>query len=326
MIRHGVIQGHPAVWLDNGRVRVAVLPGKGADIYAFIHLASGVEFLMRTPVGLKPPGGRPPQDFLENYEGGWQELFPNHNDACTYRGRTIPFHGEVALLPWKIEMEADNEQETVLVLSVDCHLSPFRLTRCMRLPAASTWLEVQASVVNLSDEPEHFVWGQHIVLGGDFLMDGCRLDVPASRILTPDELYEPATAILAPGQDEPWPTARGRREGETVDLRAIPGPEAHSHDDVGLTGLTEGRWTVTNPRLALGVQMEWDLAMYPWLQVWQPYGGAEMAPLTGIYGLGLEPWVSRYPLAEAVEHGEAHSLGPGERLTTALRVGVLEAI
>ena len=34
--------------------------------------------------------------FLHNYGGGWQELFPSCNDACTYRGVELPFHGEVA--------------------------------------------------------------------------------------------------------------------------------------------------------------------------------------------------------------------------------------
>ena len=39
-----------------------------------------------------------------NYAGGWQELFPSVNAACNYRGREIPFHGEVASLPWEHEV------------------------------------------------------------------------------------------------------------------------------------------------------------------------------------------------------------------------------
>ena len=41
--------------------------------------------------------------FLHNYGGGWQELFPSCNDACTYRGVELPFHGEVAVAPWDVE-------------------------------------------------------------------------------------------------------------------------------------------------------------------------------------------------------------------------------
>lgn len=326
MLRQDVIQGHEALWLENARVRVAVLPRKGADIYAFTHVPSGIEFLMHTPGGLRPPGSSPPADFLENYEGAWQELFPNHNDACTYRGRPIPFHGEVALLPWEWSIEQDDAQATALRLSVDCRQTPFRLTRRMRLPAEGASLELVCSVANRSAESEYFVWGQHLVLGGGFLMQGCRLEIPAGRLTTSPELFEPGTAILAPGQDEPWPMARGRGPSERIDLRAIPGPEAHSHDDACLTDLAEGRWTVVNPVLGLGFRLGWDAEVFPWVQMWTPYGGADLPPLTGIYGLGLEPWVSRFPLEQAIERGQARRIGPGETLTTVVRASVLESI
>ena len=326
MLRKDVIQGHEALWLENARLRVAVLPRKGADIVAFTHVPTGVEFLMRTPSGLQPPGAAPPKHFLENYEGAWQELFPNHSDACTYRGRLVPFHGEVALLPWEASIEADDGEATTLQLSVDCSQTPLQLTRRMRLPNDTATLELECTVTNRSPDEEFFVWGHHIVLGGDFLMDGCELDLPARRITTAGELFEEATARLAPGQDEQWPMARGRRPGETIDLRSIPGPERHSHDDASLTGLAAGRYTVTNPRLGLGFRLEWDAAIFPWVQMWQPYGGSDLPPLTGIYGLGLEPWVSRYPLEQAVAHGQARRIAPGGALTTTLRASVIESI
>ena len=326
MLRRSVIRGHEALWLENARLRVAVLPRKGADIYAFAHAPSGTEFLMRTPAGLQPPGDSAPEDFLENYEGAWQELFPNHSDACTYRGRAIPFHGEVALLPWESSIEQDDAQATTVCLSVDCRQTPFRLTRRMRLPGEGITLELESTVENLSADTEYFVWGHHVVLGGDFLMEGCRLDIPAGRLTTPDESFEPATAVLAPAQDERWPMARGRRPGERIDLRVIPGPEVHSHDDACLADLSEGRWAVVNPRLGLGFQLEWDASVFPWVQMWTPYGGADLPPLTGIYGLGLEPWVSRFPLEQAIAGGEARCLGAGEILTIAVRATVFESI
>src|SRR4030042_1419243 len=99
--------GHRFVTLENDLLRVSVLPEKGADIYELVDLASGVDVLMKTPWGLRPPGDRPPTDFLENYEGCWQELFPSVNDACQVRGAEIPFHGEVALLAWETHIEDD---------------------------------------------------------------------------------------------------------------------------------------------------------------------------------------------------------------------------
>ncbi|MFN3308316.1 MAG: hypothetical protein ACK44E_03825, partial [Anaerolineales bacterium] len=66
--------GHRALKLDNGCLQIVVLPQKGADIYELSYLPAGVQFLMHTPWGLKPPSPQPLTDFLENYEGGWQVL------------------------------------------------------------------------------------------------------------------------------------------------------------------------------------------------------------------------------------------------------------
>ena len=106
-------------------------------------------------------------------------------------------------------------------------------------------------------------------------------------------------------------------------MRIIPGPEIHSHDDAILGGLTKGVYSVTNPRLNLSFKLEWDKDIFPWLMDWQPYGGADLPPLKGIYGIGLEPWVSRYPLADAIKAGQAKVLQGGQTLETELVVEIL---
>lgn len=325
MLSTGMVNGHPAVWLENDLLRIAVLPQKGADIYEFIHKPSGVDFLLKAPSGLHPPGAQAPADFLENYAGGWQELFPNIDEACDYRGGRLPFHGEVALLPWEWAVERDDESEVAARFTVRCRQAPFRLERIMRLQRGAAVLRLTETVTNEGDDPAEFVWGHHLVLGGAFLEAGCRLEAPARTLVTPDVLYEPATARLAAGQSEPWPLARGRNPGERIDLRAIPGPQIHSHDDVILTGFSKGKVAVTNPRLGLQFSLSWDAALFRWMMLWQPLGGADMPPLTGIYGLGIEPWVARYNLARAIEHGQAVRLGARGLLRTELCAAVLPA-
>ncbi len=280
---------------------------------------------MKTPSGLRPPGDTSPSDFLDNYEGGWQELFPNPGDPYEYQGVTLPFHGEVALLPWEHSVEIDNEQEIAVRFSVRCRYTPFRVERLMRLRKGKSFLEIEGRVTNLSDVTEQYLWGHHIVLGGGFLEADCRLEIPAKTIITPDELYEPATARLAPGQSEPWPQALGRKPGERFDLSWIPGPDAHSHDDVFLTDLEKGWLDVSNPNLGLSFWLEWDPKVFGCVVNWQPFGGADMPPLTGIYGVGIEPWVARFDLAQAIQRGEALCLEPGASLSTSLRVGVLQS-
>lgn len=191
----------------------------------------------------------------------------------------------------------------------------------MRLRRGLPALVLDSTVVNESDEPAHFVWGQHCVLGPPFLGPGCRLEVPGRTIVTSPVIWEPETARLAPGQREPWPHAR-LRPGGTVDLREVPGPEARSHDDAYVADLEVGWLSVRKPDAALTFRLEWDSAVFRGVQLWQPYGGARAAPLTGSYALGVEPWTSRFPLELAVEAGEAIELAGGARLETTIRARV----
>ncbi len=241
MIKQGLVNGHAACWLENERLRVGVLPGKGADIFDLAYKSwahpEPLQLLMQTPWGLQPPGPQPQADFLENYEGGWQELFPNANDGCLYRGQEIPFHGEVALESWKFEAPPPETEAGVLRLSVNCQKTPFRLERAMFLHKGESRLVIQEKVTNLGAEPYDFVWGHHLTLGGDFLEAGCDLEVPAREFFTPDVLFEPLTAQLEPAQSGKWPFARTRRPG-TVDLRKYP--------DVTLTRTTMSSWAVCN--------------------------------------------------------------------------------
>ncbi len=319
------IVGWRAIVLENDLLRVVVLPGKGADIYQFIHRRSDVDVLMKTPWGLQPPGsphreGSGGMEFLWNYEGGWQELFPSANDACVYRGRAIPFHGEVATMAWEYRVVNDSADEVAVLLWVRCQQTPFRLQRLMRLKRDDPSLYIEETVTNESETAVHFVWGHHCVLGAPFIEEGCRLHAPAHTLITPAEPYE-QTARLAPGQQSPWPMAQ-RRDGGTADVRCVHGPEAHIHDDVYLTALTAGWVAVSNPGLDLTFSLHWDESVFRWIVVWQPYGGAEAMPLTGIYGLGIEPWVTTRNLEQAVASGEAIELAGGASFSTALRATI----
>jgi galactose mutarotase-like enzyme len=324
MITRGMINGHSTLWLENGWLKVSVLPEKGADIYELIYQPRQMDFLMKTPIGLRPPGEGPQKQFLDNYEGGWQELFPNPGWAVTYLGRNFPFHGEAALLPWQV-IEAKDEGSTVsATLGVDCLLMPIRLERRMSLLPDSPTLIIDGKVTNLGDTTQNFLWGHHIVLGGDFLREGCRLEVPDCKVFTSAELSEPETAILAPGQSSKWPFAATRTPSGEIDLREIPGPHAHTHDDAFLCDLADGWLKVHNPHLNIKFNMEWDRSVFGCIINWRPFSGADQPPLTGTYGLGIEPWVSCYSLTEAIAKKKALTLVPGQSLSTTIRITIMD--
>ncbi len=315
-VSFGEESGWPSVVLESDELRVVALPDKGAEIHRLVHRESDVDVLFKGPWGLRPPGAPPLEgsgddEFMWNYAGGWQELFPSVNEACTYRGRPIPFHGEVATLPWSYEVISDSEVR----LTTNCRETPFALERTLRVDDSTPTLEIESVATNVGDEPAHFVWGQHCVLGAPLLEAGCTLALPARTIVTRPELWEPETAALAPGQQETWPHAR-LRAGGTTDLREIPGPERRSHDDIYIGDLDATWLAVTNPRLGLTFRLEWEPAALAWVILWQAYGGADAPPLTGSYALGVEPWTSRLNLEDAVTAGEAIELASGGRFAT----------
>jgi galactose mutarotase-like enzyme len=321
------VAGWESVVLENDDVRVVVLPEKGAEIHQIVDLRSGTEILFEAPWGLQPPGAPPlpgsgDDAFMWNYAGGWQELFPSVNEPCDYRGRRIPFHGEVASLPWQREVLEVDGNEARVRLWTQSRLTPFHLERVLSLRAGEATLAIEETVVNESSEDAHFVWGHHCVVGPPFLEPGCRLEIPARTIVTSPELWEPATARLEPGRREPWPLAP-LRAGGTVDLRDVPGPEEGSHDDLYVTELEAGWLEVSNPRLDLTFRLEWDHALFGWIVLWQPYGGAIAPPLAGSYALGIEPWTSMLNLERAVGAGVAVELAAGTSLTTTLRAQLL---
>jgi Domain of unknown function (DUF4432) len=315
--------GWRAVVLQNELVRVVVLPAKGADIYELVDLETGVDVLFKTPWGLQAPGapareGTEDTAFLQNYEGGWQELFPSAGDPCFYRNKPVAFHGQVATSSWTETPLVDSDTEVAVEFAVQCQNPPLRLSRAIRLRAASPTITIEERVDNDDDSSADFVWGHHCVLGPPFIEEGTRFELAAQSLSTPAQSWE-ETARLRPGQRSPWPMAEDK-SGSKVDLTRIPGPDTGSHDDVFITGLSEGRIVVHNPRLDLTFAMTFDHRLFRWVVSWQPFGGARAMPLAGSYGLGVEPWTSQLNLEEAVRTGDAVSLGAGQSLETVLSV------
>jgi hypothetical protein len=322
----GDVAGWRSILLENDAMQVIVLPEKGAEIHRLVDRRTGTDILFEAPWGLQGPGAPPlpgsgEDEFMWNYAGGWQELFPSVNESCAYRGGQIPFHGEVASLPWAFEVLEAGETEVAVKFWTQTRQTPFLIERVMRLRDGTAELVLEGTVVNESESASHFVWGQHCVIGPPFLESGCRLEIPARTIVTAPELWEPETARLEPGQRVPWPFAPLRGGGQ-VDLRTVPGPETGSHDDLYVTDLDAGWLEVTNSQLDLTFRLDWDAGLFGWIVLWQPYGGAIAPPLTDSYALGIEPWTSMFNLQRAVEEGQAIELASGGQATTTVRASL----
>lgn len=325
--------GIRTVELESRDLIVTVLPDKGADICEIRYKPrDGVNVLYRSLSGVRKPGtvlhpGTSEEHWMDCYHGGWQTLFPNAGAECRYRNATHGFHGEASATGWAYLPEAgsagdsDGTDRVSAKFATTLCRSPFRLEKTVTLEANEPVLRVRETVTNVGGSAAEFVWGQHLAFGAPFLSDKCRLQVPNDRMAV-DPDVDGASSRLVPGAATGWPTA-ATASGETIDFGRIPGPESGTADMAYLTGLKEGWYALRNEELGFGVGVSWDPAVFPYIWLWQEFGGTKMYPFYGsAYVMGVEPCSvpHAYGLAEAARKGEAFSLLPGETKETEICV------
>jgi hypothetical protein len=310
-----VQEGYRCLSLENEKLRVVVIADKGTDIYEFLYKPRDIDFMWRSPTGLRahyvPTSPRAAGAFMDYYEGGWQELFPNCGAPSVHQCAELGQHGEVALLPWRYAVTKDEPDEIEVSFSVRTIRTPFHLVKTMSLRRNEAALRIRERVTNEGGQEVDFTWGHHPVFGWPFIDEHCRVYVPDCRIRTMAE-YTSDTSRLASEQDSPWPFGQGR-DGESIDISRTVGPGSATQEMVFLEGITDGWYAVTNARLGVGFGMRYTAEVFKRLWYWQVYRGGRDYPWWGAtYNIALEPCASLPVLAQAVERGEALRLAAGE--------------
>lgn len=325
-------KGLRTVFLENEKLRVGVLAGKGADIVEFNHKPTDTDFVWLSAGGIRNPtaylstSSDPLATYMDYYPGGWQEIFPNGGVPSSYLGASFGQHGETANLPWDYEIVEDTEESVAVRLRVRTQKTPFLLEKVLRLRSGESAMRVDETLANESAVPLRAMWGHHIALGRPFLEPGCRIRLPGNPLVIPhEEPIHPSGRRVRGGRRYRWPLATGEAGG-ALDLSVIPDRGTMS-EMLYLTELAEGSYEVENPMKGLGLRVTWDARTMPYLWFWQEYGATEIYPWYGRhYNVGLEPF-SSFPtdgLAAAVENGTALSVGPRRKLRFALQVEVFE--
>jgi len=149
-------KGMRAVFLENNLLKVGILVDKGTDIFEFLYKPMDMDFVWLSPFGVRSPkdfmmtknqaGGR----FMDFYEGGWQEIFPNGGDPCEIRGAEFGQHDEISLLPWSYEIIEDSKDSIEVKFWVNTRLTPFCLEKSLRLENNNPVLMVKEKVINKS--------------------------------------------------------------------------------------------------------------------------------------------------------------------------------
>ncbi|MGA2075514.1 MAG: hypothetical protein ABSH52_18645, partial [Terriglobia bacterium] len=118
-----------------------------------------------------------------------------------------------------------------------------------------------------------------------------------------------------------WPMAPDK-EGNLLDLSRPMPPERKTAFNVYIKDLQEGWYAVTNPTLELGIGMEWEVRVFPYLLMWNVYRGFYNSPFFGrTYNLALEPY-SAIPdnLDQVVRLGRDIRLQPLQECSTKFAV------
>jgi Domain of unknown function (DUF4432) len=307
------LRGLDTLVLENEYIRTRVLIDKGCDLYELIYKPKGVDVLWKSPWGLRDPSkgvpiGTDPTNataWLEYYPGGWQVLLPNGGDACVQDGAPLPFHGETAIRPWELESLEHDGEGVVARLSVDCFLSPVRLTRTFRLGNNARRLQMTEQLENLSPDPVTVMWTHHPGFGPPLVDAQARLDTGARRFES-DDRYDVPGNPLPVAQSWEWPMATDRG-GQNFDLRRLPGPENQRAMLGYLHDFQDGGWfAITNPALGFGVGLTWPVDVFPHAWFWQ-----EVHSSAGF------PWYRRAYVAAV----EPSTTTPGQGLTLAKEKG-----
>ena len=101
-------------WLRNAHLEVEVDVELGAEIRV-VRRPGGPNVLATydwvAPVSVRRSTsyGEQELDWLSDYRGAWQELFPNAGPPCTVDGVPLPFHGEASRSAWTIVGEGPGE-------------------------------------------------------------------------------------------------------------------------------------------------------------------------------------------------------------------------
>ncbi len=332
-IRELEYQDLDLIVLENELLRIGVLPGKGTDIIEINYKPLDLDFSWIAPGGVRNPNSHPATagdataPFLDNYPGGWQEIFPFGGAPSEVAGARFGQHGEVYASPWDVTIEEDTESSIAVTFSIRTRKMPFLIRKTIRMNAGHPSFTIDEHLTNESQVELPVMWGHHITFGQPFLRPGNDIRFPDGLVTIPHpEPVAPDGERRIQPTDFRWPHAH-TPDGETLDLSVIPDRQTPS-DMLYITEFPEKRawYEIHDSERGAGCRVEWDRDVMPYLWYWQEFGAHTEYPWYGrAYVVGLEPF-SSMPTngsADAVENGTALLVEGGQTIDFNLTYEIL---
>jgi hypothetical protein len=325
--------GHRAVTLENGSVAATLLPEKGAEIYSLVYKPRAMDVLWKSPWGLTQrvsglafAGGNTEAAWMDQYGGGWQEIFPNGGDECVYKNAPLNFHGEASIQSWDYKVQSRDSSCVAVEFTVALRRSPFRIRRTVIVERNLAGIQIQESIANHSEEDLHYMWGHHPALGDPFLSGDCVLRVPARTFLNHSVEISPHTRLHAGARAVAGGGRKGRPAGRPLEgfrkfTRSCNGIWVHLRSGRGWYGMASRQH-------GFGFGLAWPRDVFPYLWFWQELRGSLGYPWYGrCRVMAVEPF-SSIPgsgLISAINAGTAPVLRAGARVQANLAAIFYEA-
>ncbi len=312
-------QSTRAVVLENDLLRAVILADKGADVYELVYKPAGVDVLFKAPWGFHDAGalaGSAPNSqvaMVDHYAGGWQEILPNFAVASFYRGVEWCFHGELLTAGWDYRIVQNSSRRASVRFEISLTRTPFHLERTMTVEAGRPEILIQERLKNCGDSEMPYIWGHHPGFGAPFLSPDCWIDVPAQRYRVAMPQVYPSGTWMPDEGEWPWPNVVGR-DGQTHDMRQIPGPESRLNTLGVAVDLDEGWYGLTNRNLGFGIGFVWPQEIFPHLWILQELNSTPSYPWYGrgyVVALEFISTPTAGGILETIETGSERRLAAG---------------
>ena len=298
--------------LDNGHLRVEVLPQLGAKLSSLQLLPGGVELLQQpiAPYALRDATMR----FDESDASGFDECLPSVT-ACeveTSGGRvSIPDHGDF----WRVEWQADRQGDTLRLTAEGLSL-PLRFEKTLRL--RQNTLDIGYSVTNRASYAVEYGWSAHPLFAVD----------PGDRILLPPFVRQIqvegsiGNRLGSPGTRHAWPLATPTN-GSVMDLSVAGDITDGIGDKLYTAAPAEGWCVLERVQQKQRISVHFSPKTAPYLGLWICYGGWPENKKYRQNCVALEPCTAPADsLAAAIKNGRGKHLAPGVRDTWQIEMNV----
>jgi len=318
-----IYKGYRSLIIENEKLRLLILLDKGSDIVEFLYKPLDIDFLWKSPIELNGNNRNivtkeyQTGTFLDNYEGGWQEILPSFGAPHNYKNTNMGVHGELFSLPWDYKVIKDDIFEVKLKLFVRMRRTPFFVEKIISIKSENSFVDFEENITNESTQEFKFMWGQHPAFGKPFLDENCVIDLPDGLCGKTNCIHVSSTDIMPVDKDLKWPFIVDIN-GKEIDLSKIMSIDAKTDFRVYLEGFKEGWYSITNKLSIVGFALRWDKNIFRYLFIWFCYGGWLNAPFYGrCYTVALEPQ-SSIPddLEEVIKLKRELELKPKETIST----------